>query len=118
MGGVFFVKNMKALILTSPLKFSLIPSTYPLEIDTLIVSLRREIDDVILTPSHTFTVGQKLEITITEDLQYFDSNQKYELTITNGGNTIYLGKLQTFKAGTDIQNYEYTEQENKRFDFK
>lgn len=109
---------MKVLKIVAPLQFSLIPRFYPDDLDTLVLKLRREITGEELTPTFTFSVGQKLTITITEDLDYFKPNQKYEVELINDGEIIYLGKLQTFTETTDIQNYEHKEQTNKRFDFK
>jgi hypothetical protein len=109
---------MKALKLIQPLEINLIPRFYPLQTDTLVLKLRHEITGNELQPTFTFEVGQKLKITITENLDYFKANQKFEIEVTNNKEIIYLGKLQTFTSETDIQNYEYKQQTNKRFDFK
>ena len=57
---------MKAIFLDEPLIFYLIPRKYPLISDTLSLSLRREIDNLTLTPEIDFEIGEKLEITITD----------------------------------------------------
>ena len=56
---------MKALFLDTPLTFSLIPRFYPELSDNLSLTLRKEIDNTILTPNFTFTVDEKVNITIT-----------------------------------------------------
>lgn len=109
---------MKALKLIAPLEMFFIPREYPKLSDTLVLSLRREITNEIKTPTFIFEVGQKLKITITENVDYFKPNEKFEIEIKNGNKTIYLGKLQTFTNETEIQNYEYSQQEIKRFGFK
>lgn len=109
---------MKALKLLEPLTFSLVPREYPNTNDILILTLRHEITNEILNPAFTFEINKTLNITITELVTYFKPNQKFEIELTNDGKIIYLGKLQTFTENTDIQNYEYKEQTNKRFDFK
>lgn len=106
---------MKVLFLNDPLIFSVIPRDYPLEIDNISLTLRNEFTDEIITPEITFEVGQKLEITITEQPETFAENQKFEVTILNDEKTIYLGKLIILKSGTDIQNYEYKQQTNSRY---
>jgi hypothetical protein len=107
---------MKVLFLNTLLKFSLIPRKYPLPNDILTLSLRKEIDNTILTPAFTFTVGQKLEITIIEQPLDFDILNKYEFELKNGTEIIYLGKIQILKAGTNTQNFEYASQ-NGRFQY-
>lgn len=106
---------MKVLFLNDPLIFSVIPREYPLEIDNISLTLRNEFTDEIITPEITFEVGQKLEITITEQPETFAENKKFEVTILNDEKTIYLGKLIILKSGTDIQNYEYKQQTNSRY---
>lgn len=107
---------MKVLFLDTPLKFSLIPRKYPLSNDVLFLYLRKEINDVILTPDFTFVVGEKLEITITTQPEEFQILDKYEFELKNGDDTIYLGKIQILKEATSIQNFEY-EQQNGRFGY-
>ena len=108
---------MKVLFLNTLLKFSLIPRKYPLPNDILTLYLRKEIDNTILTPEITFTVGQKLEITIIEQPLDFEILNKYEFELKNGTEIIYLGKIQILKAGTNTQNFEYGSQ-NGRFQYK
>lgn len=107
---------MKVLFLNTPLKISLIPRKYPLATDTLSLSLRKEINNLVLTPDFTFTVGEKLEITITNQPVEFTILDKYEFELKNGNEVIYLGKIQILKEGTSIQNFEY-EQQNGRFGY-
>lgn len=106
---------MKVLFLNNPLIFSVIPRNYPSETDNISLTLRNEMTDEVLTPNITFEVGQKLEITITEQPDNFAENQKYEVSILNDETIIYLGKLIILKSGTDIQNYEYRQQTNPRY---
>jgi hypothetical protein len=117
--GIFLNnKNMKALKLVAPLEIFLVPREVPNANDTLKLVLRREIDNEIKEPNFTFQIGQKLKLTITENTDYFNPNEKYEIELLNDNEIIYLGKLQTFTNETDIQNYEYKDQTNGRFGFK
>lgn len=117
MYGFFYIfLKMKVLFLDTPLKISLIPRKYPLENDVLSLTLRKEIDDTILTPEFTFEVGEKLELTITEQPEEFAILDKYEFELKNGDDVIYLGKIQILKEGTSIQNFEYGSQ-NERFQY-
>lgn len=114
----FFIQNkeMKAVFLNTPLTFSLIPRIYPSLSDDLLLTLRKEIDNTILTPEFTFTVDEKLNITITTQPTEFKILDKYEIELTNEGETIYLGKLVILKEGTNTQNFEYGNQ-NERFTY-
>ena len=109
---------MKALKLELPLKIYLIPRVYPDLLDNISLTLRNEISNEILTPNITFTVGQKLEITINEELSYFNENDKFEIEVTNESDVIYLGKLVTLSPTADVQNYEYSQNTSKRYDYK
>ena len=108
---------MKVLFLNSPLKFSLVPRKYPLLTDTLTLTLRKEMTNEIYTPNFTFSVGQKLQVTITNQESYFKILDKFEIEIKNGEETIYLGRLQILKEGTNTQTFEYSSQ-NERFNYK
>lgn len=109
---------MKALILDTPLKISLIPRIFPQISDTIVLKLRNEITNEVLIPSISFTIGNYLEITINELVTYFEEGKKYEIEVTNNNETIYLGKLLTLKIGVNTQNYEYKDLTKKRFDYK
>jgi hypothetical protein len=114
----FFIPNnkMKAVFLNMPLTFSLIPRIYPSLSDTLILTLRKEIDNTVLTPEFTFTVDEKVNITITEQPDSFKILDKYEIELKNESEVIYLGKLVILKEGTNTQNFEYGTQ-NERFTY-
>jgi len=109
---------MKVLFLTEALIFSAIPSKYPLETDTIILSLRNELTDVIITPAITFTVTDKFNITITAQPADFKTQNKYEVNIKNGTDLIYLGRMIILESGTDVQNYKYSTQSNEKFGYK
>jgi len=107
---------MKAVFLNTPLTFSLIPRIYPSLSDTLLLTLRKEIDNTILTPDFTFTVDEKVNITITTQPDNFKILDKYEIELKNESEVIYLGKLVILKEGTNTQNFEYGTQ-NERFTY-
>lgn len=109
---------MKVLFLNTELKFSLIPRTFPLLIDNLVLNLRNEITNVELNPSITFTITDKLNIIIASQPSDFKSQNKYEIELKNGTDVIYLGKLLILEQGTNVQNYEYGSQTKTRFDYK
>jgi len=108
---------MKVLFLNTPLVFSLIPRIYPIESDNLTLTLRKETGSTILTPEFTFTVGQKLQITITAQPAQFKILDKFEFELKRDDEILYLGKIQILKEGTNIQNFNYAEQ-NERFTYK
>ena len=110
---------MKVLFLTQILKLVLIPRKYPLDGDVLTLFLRDEFSNEELTPPFTFeTLGKRLLVTITTQPTAFQTQKKYEITLKNGSEEIYLGKCIVLDAGTDVQNYEYNTQTNVRFDYK
>lgn len=109
---------MKALKLENPLKIYLIPRIFPSLSDNISLYLRNEMSNEILTPNFTFEIGQKMVITINEELSYFMESQKFSIEVKNNDEIIYLGKLITLKAGVNPQTYEYKNQTNNRFDFK
>jgi hypothetical protein len=113
----FIPKKMKVLFLNTPLIFSLIPRIYPTENDNLVLNLRKETGSTILNPAFTFTVGQKLEITITTQPNQFKTLDKFEFELKRGEDILYLGKIQILKEGTSVQNFNYAEQ-NERFTYK
>jgi len=108
--------KMKVLFLDKPLIFDVVPRQYPSEIDTLTLTLRKEMTSEVLTPDFTFTVGQKLRLIITDQPEVFKVGDKYEIEIKNNIDVIYLGKLIIVNSDTDVQNFEYTTQ-NGRFTY-
>lgn len=74
--------------------------------------------DAVFTPAITFTITDKLNITLTAQPADFKTQNKYEVTIKNGANLIYLGKMITLESGTDVQNYENSTQTNEKFGYK
>ena len=109
---------MKVLFLLEPLKFSLIPRKYPIISDTLTLNLRNEITGVVINPAITFIVSDKLNITLTSQPLDFKTQNKYEVTILNGSQIIYKGKLIVLESGTDVQNYNYASQTTSKYSFK
>ena len=136
---------MKVLFLETPLKFSLIPRKYPKYTDVLTLILRNENTNLFVIPKITFTVDDKLTISLidlsqsTIDLQNitidsllvlgdpinnlefpadFKTQNKYEVTVLNSSKIIYKGKLIVLEAGTDVQNYNYGSQTTSKYSFK
>lgn len=109
---------MKVLFLTQALTFSLIPRKYPIISDTITLNLRNETTGTVITPAITFSVNDKLNITITTQPTDFKTQNKYEVSILKGSEIIYKGKLIVLESGTDIQNYNYGSQTTSKFTFK
>ena len=109
---------MKVLFLTETLEFSAIPRKYPNISDTLTLDLRNENTGEVITPAITFTVTEKLNITITTQPADFKTQNKYEVSVWNEGEIIYKGKLIVLESGTDIQNYNYGSQTTSKYSFK
>ena len=97
---------MKAIFLNTPFEFYFIPRNFPVETDTLSLSLRNEFDGTILTPTVFFEVGQRIKITI-DSQSFFKAFEKYEVEIKNGNEIIYLGKMIVLNEGENTQNYNY-----------
>jgi len=109
---------MKVLFLTETLEFSAIPRKYPNISDTLTLDLRNENTGEVITPEITFTVTDKLNITITTQPTDFKTQNKYEVSVFNDAEIIYKGKLIVLESGTDIQNYNYGSQTTSKYSFK
>lgn len=109
---------MKVLFLDETLIFSLIPRKYPNISDTLTLDLRNENTGVVINPAITFSVDDKLNITLTTQPTDFKTQNKYEVTVLNGSEIIYKGKLIVLESGTDIQNYNYGSQTTSKYSFK
>lgn len=109
---------MKVLFLTEALTFSVIPRVYPLESDSLTLTLRNEQTNIELSPVITFTVTDKLNITIQTQPSDFKTQNKYEISIKKNSELIYLNKMIILEAGTDVQNYENSTQSNERYSYK
>ena len=109
---------MKVLFLLEALKFSLIPRKYHIISDILTLNLRNEITGVVINPAITFIVTDKLNITLTTQPLDFKTQNKYEVTILNGSEIIYKGKLIVLESGTDVQNYNYGSQTTSKYSFK
>lgn len=109
---------MKVLFKGKPLIIRLIPRFDVLKSDTISLSLRNEVTNVVITPEITFESGKRLVITITNEPLDFKIQNKYEIEVKKADKIVYLGKLIVLKEGTDIQNYEYKEQNNGYFKFK
>lgn len=109
---------MKVIFENEPLIVKLIPRNYPLFNDIIICDFRNEIDNNVITISPSFTVNEFVIFEIQTDLSFFKIQNKYEFTIRNNNEIIYVGKMMVLKAGTDIQNYEYKTQNNEYYRFK
>ena len=109
---------MKVLFLLEALKFSLIPRKYPIISDVLTLNLRNETTGDVITPAITFSVDEKLNITITTQPTDFKTQNKYEVSILRGSEILYKGKLIVLESGTDIQNYNYGSQTTSKFTFQ
>lgn len=109
---------MKVLFLTEALEFSLIPRKYPIISDDLTLDLRNETTGTVISPAITFSVTEKLNITITEQPLDFKTQNKYEITISSDSEIIYKGKLIVLDSGTDVQNYNYGSQTTSKYSFK
>lgn len=105
---------MKVLFIDNDLNFSLIPRKYPQITDTLSVTLRNENTDFKIVSNFSFSVNEKLNITL-ENHSDFKVSNKYEVEIRNDGVIIYLGKLLFLEQNTDVQNYNYGSQSNSIF---
>jgi len=109
---------MKVLFLNNPLIINLIPRKYPIISDVLTLNLRNENTGVVINPAITFSVDDKLNITLTTQPLDFKTQNKYEVTVLKGGEIIYKGKLIVLESGTDIQNYNYGSQTTSKYSFK
>jgi hypothetical protein len=110
---------MKVLFLNTPLIFSLIPRKYPDISDILSLQLRNESTNITINNAVYFSTDErKLYIELTTQPAEFKTQNKYEITLLNGLEIIYKGKLIVLESGTDIQNYDYGSQTTSRFQYK
>lgn len=109
---------MKVLFLDQELIFKVIPRIYPSLIDEFVLTFRNESTGVTFTPSYTFEITDKLEITLPTQPTDFAIQNKYDIEIKLNNEIIYLGKAIVLESGTNIQNYNYGSQSNSRFKFK
>jgi len=109
---------MKVLFLNEELIFKVVPRKYPSVNDEFILTFRNENTGVTFSPSYTFEITDKLEITLPTQPTDFAIQNKYDIEIVNNDEIIYLGKLIVLESGTNIQNYEYGSQSTSRFKFK
>ena len=107
---------MKALILNNSLEFHFIPRFYPENTDNLVLNMRNEMTDEVLTPEITVNITDLVVITILNT--EFKVQDKFEISLFNEGALIYLGKLLVLKEGTSVQNYEYNTQNNEFFGYR
>ena len=108
---------MKVLFIDSNLNFSLIPRKYPLITDELSVKLRNENTNVEIISNFSFSLNDKLNITLENHSDFRVSN-KYEVEIKNNNEIIYLGKLLFLEQNTDVQNYTYGSQSDSKFKYQ
>lgn len=109
---------MKVLFIDAVLVFYVIPRDYPIVTDTLTLNLRNESSNKTMSPAVTFEVNEQLKVTITTQPDDFKTQNKYELELKNGSETIYRDKIIILAQGTDVQNYEYNSQPDARYDYK
>lgn len=107
---------MKALILNNSLELHLIPRIYPNNTVNLVLNMRNEMTDEVLTPEIIVYITDLLNITILNT--EFKVQDKFQISLFSDGNLIYLGKLIVLKEGTDVQNYEYNTQKNEIFGYR
>ena len=109
---------MKILFLDGPFIFKCVPRV-DITFDALLVlNLRNEITNHEFSQEVNFTNVDLLEIELSFAPADFKIQNKYEITLMNGNDIIYRGKLLILKSGTDIQNYEYKTQNDEYFRFK
>ncbi len=109
---------MKVLFLDQELIFKVVPRIYPSLNDEFLLTFRNENTGVTFTPSYTFEITDKLEITLPTQPTDFSIQNKYDIEIVLNNEIIYLGKVIVLESGTNIQNYEYGSQSTSRFKFK
>jgi hypothetical protein len=110
---------MKVLFLNNPLIFSLIPRKYPDISDILSLELRNESTNTTINNAVYFSTDErKLYVELAAQPTDFKTQNKYEITLFNGLEIIYKGKLIVLEAGTDIQNYDYGSQTTSKYQYK
>ena len=109
---------MKVLFLDEELVLKLVPRVFPSLNDEFVLTFRNENTGVVINPSYTFEITDKLEITLPTQPTDFAIQNKYDIEIQLDNEIIYLGKAIVLESGTNIQNYEYGSQSTSRFKFK
>lgn len=112
---------MKVIKLNQWEQFKCVPRLYPNSTDELSVKLKNELTNTMIDLVFTFSVSASyLTVAITDVPADFESGNRYEITIsniTNNNSLVYLGELLIVDENTDVQNYEYKQQSNSRFEF-
>jgi hypothetical protein len=108
---------MKILILGTDLTFDCVPRLYPLAENDLRLYLRDELKNIVLEPSITFIVSERLSITLESEPIEFKAQAKYEIELKIADVIIYRGKMIILESGTNIQNYTNGSQSTNRFKY-
>ena len=107
---------MKVLKLNTSFKISAVVRVAPVLGDILTMTALNEFSgntkDYVLIWDF---LRDRLEFNLSNSNTDFKAGNKYEITIKNGVNTIYLGKMIVVNQATDIQNYTPSSQTTQRY---
>jgi hypothetical protein len=106
---------MKVIKLNTPLTIVIVPRLLPIDGDVLIFNAINEFSQVTVTQTITWTKKNGRISFILASNSNFKAGNKYEISISNGANVIYLGKMIVVKEITDTQNYTPSKQTTQRF---
>ena len=107
---------MKVLKLNTSFEISAVVRIAPVLGDVLKVTAINEFSEN--SKEYTLTwvyLRNRLTFTLPDTNTDFKASNKYEITIKNGVNIIYLGKMIVVNQATDIQNYTPSSQITQRY---
>ena len=107
---------MKVLKLNTSFKISAVVRIAPGFSDVLKLTAVNEFNENSKEYTLSWSYSRnRLTFTLPDTNTDFKANNKYEITIKNGVNTIYLGKMIVVNQLTDIQNYTPSSQITQRY---
>ena len=110
---------MKVIELNTPIEVPLIPRVMPLMGDLITIQLINEFTNLVINLPTIWTYSkQRLIISFDENQPDFKIGNKYQITLKNGANVIYMGNLLIVKENTNLQNYTPSSQITQRFKSK
>lgn len=110
---------MKVIELNTPVEVPLIPRVMPLMGDLITIQLINEFTNLVINLPTIWTYSkQRLIISFDENQSDFKIGNKYQITLKNGANVIYIGNLLIVKENTNLQNYTPSSQITQRFKSK
>lgn len=110
---------MKIIELDKPVSIGFVARRTPDNGDLITIKLVNELSGFTLNLPTTWSYSkQRLNISFDGTQADFKAGNKYQITLKNGANVIYLGNLLIVKENTNLQNYTPLNQTTVRYKTK